>query len=136
MFKCRNWGLQFDPTAVSGSTPSLPGHLDVLKLVYNLWTGSVHIQRKILSPFISFYRYTSPESNHVVRFQKGFTAKAKHQIMLEEYIVKVATQPFSDQPHASQITKKQLNAALTFDNLHQMTHLGHHVTQYMHSFVR
>ena len=28
--------------------------------------------------------------------------------------------------------KTQLNEALTFDDLHQMTLLGHHVTQYMY----
>ena len=29
IFKCRNWVLHFDPTAVSGSTPTSPSHLDV-----------------------------------------------------------------------------------------------------------
>uniref|UniRef100_A0A674F558 Ig-like domain-containing protein n=1 Tax=Salmo trutta TaxID=8032 RepID=A0A674F558_SALTR len=42
------------------------------------------------------------------------------------------TQPFSKQLDASQKPKTQLNEALTFDDLHQMTLLGHYVTQYMY----
>ena len=61
-----------------------------------------------------------------VRFQKCFTAKAQHMIMLgQSQVTKTHTAVFQQKIG---VTKK----SLTFDDLHQMTLIGHHVTQYMY----
>ena len=58
-----------------------------------------------------------------------FTAKAKHMIMLGHRQVKKHTAifPAKDRSHKKQ--KYRYNSSLIFDDLHQMTLIGHHVTQ-------
>uniref|UniRef100_A0A673YUS9 Transcription factor 25 (basic helix-loop-helix) n=1 Tax=Salmo trutta TaxID=8032 RepID=A0A673YUS9_SALTR len=68
-----------------------------------------------LPPLDSVASYTRPE-----------------RLCQESTLPKIITQPFSKQAYMSQKPKPQLNAALTFDDLHQMTLLGHYVIQYMH----
>ena len=65
-------------------------------------------------------------------FKKALQRKQNIRLCQESTLPKIITQPFSKQAYMSQKPKPQLNAALTFDDLHQMTLLGHYVIQYMH----
>ena len=64
-------------------------------------------------------------------FKKALQRKQNIRLCQESTLPKIITQPFSKQGHVSIKPKTQLNEALTFDDLHQMTLLGHYVTQYM-----
>ena len=58
--------------------------------------------------------------------------KAHQTIMLGECLVTEKQSHFSNQREESQKTDIEKNLSLTFDDLHQMTLIGLHVTQYMY----
>jgi hypothetical protein len=58
--------------------------------------------------------------------------KANQTIMFGECLVTEKHSHFSSQREESQKAEMEINESLTFDDLHQMTLIGLHVTQYMY----